>query len=57
MVKKEEDADEEDAKGGKEEVKSNLPMATQRLVELIFNENHFSKPPAAWTTLPQSCTC
>jgi len=25
-----------------EEVKSKLPMATQRLVELIFNENHFN---------------
>jgi len=25
-----------------EDVKSKLPMATQRLVELIFNENHFN---------------
>lgn len=39
-VKKEEDDD--DTAAGKDEVESKLPIATQRLVELIFNENHFN---------------
>lgn len=36
-VKKEEDDDEEDDK-----IESKLPKQTQRLVELIFNQNHFN---------------
>jgi len=39
-VKKEEQEDE--TKPGTEEVKSDLPLPTQRLIELIFNENHFN---------------
>lgn len=35
-VKKEEDAEQKDA------IASELPMATQRLIELIFNQNHFN---------------
>ncbi|KAB8349786.1 hypothetical protein FH972_023800 [Carpinus fangiana] len=38
-VKKEEDDDGEDKKP---DVASKLPIATQRLIELIFNENHFN---------------
>ena len=37
-VKKEED----DEDGIKEDPKSTLPLPTQRLMELIFNENHFN---------------
>lgn len=36
-VKKEEEDD-----GGDEEIESKLPKQTQRLIELIFNQNHFN---------------
>ncbi len=39
----EDEEDEEDYKtSSKDTVKSKLPIQTQRLIELIFNENHFN---------------
>ena len=39
----EDDEDSQDnAASGKDAPKSKLPMPTQRLIELIFNENHFN---------------
>ncbi|KAL9618398.1 MAG: hypothetical protein Q9160_006906 [Pyrenula sp. 1 TL-2023] len=37
-----EDGDEKSDDSGKDSGKSNLPIETQRLMELIFNENHFN---------------